>query len=74
MREARKLTRFGKAVKVRMLDTGIKQKQLAAMVGASESMICAVLYGDRSEERWIAPICAALGMNATRFGGARRGA
>ena len=65
--ERRKLTEFGKAVKVRMMDIGMRQNELAKRIGTSESMLCGILYGERSATNWMHLICAELNMNAKRF-------
>ena len=67
MRDDRKITKFGRAIKIRMLDMGVRQKDIAKTVGMSESMLVAVITGDRSAANWIVPICDALGMDATPY-------
>ena len=67
MRDNRKPTRFGRAVKIKMLDMGMRQKDLAKAAGLSEPMLVAVIFGDRSAVNWIEPICKELGMDATPY-------
>ncbi len=74
MQETRKLTPFGKAIKKRLVDLDMNQKDLARKIGTSAPQITYILYGSRSVERWVDPICEALGLNAGRYGGTRKGA
>ncbi len=67
MKKSRKLTDFGRAVKIRMLDTGITQAALAEKIGTFSPVISAILYGDRPGKCWIKPICEVLGMDAKPY-------
>ena len=57
----KKPTAFGKYVKKRLIDLDMQQCELAAAVGTTPPMITYIIYGERDAERWVEPICFALG-------------
>lgn len=62
MRERRRPTAFGRAIRVRLAELDMQQSDLARMLGTSEAYITYLIYGDRRDEAWIARICEALRM------------
>lgn len=62
MRVRRTPTPFGRAVRVRLAQLNLQQRDLARMLGTSEAYITYLIYGDRREEAWVYRICAALDM------------
>ena len=52
----RKLTPFGKIVKLRLVELEMKQEELAAMVGTSPQYINHIMYGERTGEKYIEKI------------------
>lgn len=69
MRERRRPTAFGRAIRVRLAELNMQQSDLARMLGTSEAYITYLIYGDRRDEAWVARICQALGMEVERFAG-----
>lgn len=67
MGKIKKLTPFGKAVKKRLVDLDMNQNDLAAQFGISGAHLHYILYGERSDAKWINPICEALGIRSARF-------
>ena len=67
MRERRMPTPFGHAVRVRLAQLNLQQRDLAQMLGTSEAFITYLIYGDRREEAWVIRICQALGMEKEAY-------
>ena len=67
MGKTKKLTPFGKAVMKRLVDLDMNQNELAERFNISGAHLHYILYGERSDAKWIDPICEALGIRATRF-------
>ncbi|MDD3410297.1 MAG: helix-turn-helix transcriptional regulator [Eubacteriales bacterium] len=67
MGKRKKMTPFGKAVRKRLVDLDMNQNDLAARFGISAPHLHYILYGERSDAKWIEPICEALGIRSTRF-------
>lgn len=61
MKERKRPTPFGRYIKKRLIDRDMQQKELAALVGTAPPMITYIIYGERAADKWIEPICAALG-------------
>lgn len=57
-------TPFGRAVRIRLAQLNLQQRDLARMLGTSDAFITYLIYGDRRDEAWISRICDALGMRA----------
>lgn len=49
----RRLTPFGKAVKLRLVELEMKQEELAALVGTSPQYINHIMYGERTGEKYL---------------------
>ncbi len=47
-----KLSRFGKAVKKRLIDKEMTQVELAALLGCSRQYLCKILCGERSGKKY----------------------
>lgn len=67
MRERRMPTPFGHAVRVRLAQLNLQQRDLAQMLGTSDAFITYLIYGDRRDEAWIIRICQALGMEQEAY-------
>jgi plasmid maintenance system antidote protein VapI len=61
--QKRQLTSFGKSVKKSLIEKGMTQVQLAEAIGTSNKYINLILYGDRTGEKYISKIVAALELN-----------
>ena len=55
-------TPFGRAIKVRLAQMDMQQKELAQRLGISNAYMTYLIYGERRDEAWAARICEALGM------------
>lgn len=55
-------TPFGRAVRIRLAQLNLQQRDLARMIGTSEAFITYLIYGDRRDEAWVLWICKALDM------------
>lgn len=64
MREKKKPTAFGRAVKVRLAELDMQQRDLADMLGVSRTQITYIIYGERKSLDWIDRICEVLDMLA----------
>lgn len=64
MPERRRPTPFGRAVKLRLCELGLEQKDLARMLGVSSAYVTYLIYGDRRNDAWVGRICQALDMKA----------
>lgn len=62
MRARRKPTPFGQAVRIRLDQLNLQQKDLARMLGTSDAYITYLIYGDRRDSAWVGRICRALDM------------
>lgn len=60
-------TPFGRAVRVRLAQLNLQQRDLARMLGTSEAFITYLIYGDRRESGWIIRVCQALDMEKVDF-------
>ena len=49
----RKLTPFGKEIKVRLIEMDMKQGELAELVGTSPQYINHIMYGERTGEMYL---------------------
>lgn len=63
----RKLTPFGRAVKKRLIDRGMSQRQLAEEIGADERYLDRILRGERSGAKYIHKIAAILVINIEKY-------
>ena len=72
MRNVKKLTPFGKVVKKRLVDLDMNQRDLARLIGTSGAQVTYLLYGERNADKWVVPICTALGI--TNYAEHQRGA
>lgn len=59
----KKLTRMGKYIVKAMTDQDITKTQLAAMIGTTPQYLSYILHGDRSGEKYISAIIAALNLD-----------
>lgn len=59
----KRLTRFGKYVTKTLTDRDISKTQLAAMIGIAPPYLSYILHGDRSGEKYIPAIIAALDLD-----------
>lgn len=62
MRNRKKPTPFGRAIKVRLAQLDLQQRDLAGMLGTSKAHITYLIYGERDSEAWVEKICEALKM------------
>lgn len=62
MREKRSPTPFGRAVKIRLAELNMQQRDLAKMLGISNAYVTYLIHGDRRSEAWVVRICEALDM------------
>ena len=58
----RKLTPFGKEMKLRLVELEMKQDELAELVGTSPQYINHSMYGERTGETYIDRIRSVLGI------------
>ncbi len=58
----RKLTPFGKEMKLRLVELEMKQDELAELVGTSPQYINHIMYGERTGEKYIDRIRSVLGI------------
>lgn len=56
----RKLTPFGKEIKLRLVEMEMRQEELAELVGTSPQYINHIMYGERTGEKYIDKIRAVL--------------
>ncbi len=52
----RKLTAFGKDVKMRLVELEMRQEELARIVGTSPQYINHIMYGERTGDKYIEKI------------------
>lgn len=64
MRKRRMPTPFGRAVRIRLAQMNLQQRDLAQMLGTSQAFVTYLIYGDRRDEMWILRICQVLGMES----------
>lgn len=62
MREKRKLTPFGKDVKMRLIELEMRQEELAKIVGTSPQYINHIMYGERTGDKYKEKIRKTLDM------------
>lgn len=55
-------TAFGKKIKIEMVNRGITSKELAQVVGYTESTLCDVLKGRNRSERRMKELAEVLGI------------
>lgn len=67
MRERRMPTPFGHAVRIRLAELNLQQRDLARILGTSEAFITYLIYGDRRDEGWVIRICQALDMEKSDY-------
>lgn len=58
-------TPFGRAVRIRLAELNLQQRDLARMLGTSNAYVTYLIYGDRRDEAWIQKICEVLDMHAS---------
>ena len=58
----RKLTPFGKEMKLRLVELEMKQDELAELMGTSPQYINHIMYGERTGEKYIDRIRSVLGI------------
>ena len=56
-------TAFGKKVKIEMVNRGLTSKELAKMMGYTESTLCDILKGRNRCERRMQELAEALGLS-----------
>ena len=61
-------TPFGRAIKVRLAELNMQQRDLAKLLGTSNAYVTYLIYGDRRDEAWIARICQVLNMPPPKDG------
>ena len=61
-------TPFGRAIKVRLAELNMQQRDLAKLLGTSNAYVTYLIYGDRRDEAWIARICQVLNMPPPKEG------
>lgn len=62
--EQMRLTPFGKKVKKRLIDIGMTQVELAALVGCNKQYLHKILCGERSGQKYLDDIAKALEIDA----------
>lgn len=62
MANRRTPTPFGRAIKVRLAELNMQQRDLARLLGTSNAYVTYLIYGDRQDKTWVARICEALSM------------
>lgn len=67
MEEKKIRTQFGKDVKIKLVEKGITQRELAKEVGTSESYLCQILYGLRQGEKYLDKIAAILEIDLSKY-------
>lgn len=65
MEKKRILTEFGKRVRKRLIDKNMSQRELASVIGTSETYLCKMMYGERSIKKYKVRIEKALGIEET---------
>lgn len=55
-------TPFGRAIRVRLAQLNMQQRDLAKLLGTSSAYVTYLIYGDRRDAAWVARICEALDM------------
>lgn len=68
MANRRTPTPFGRAIKVRLAQLDMQQRDLAKLLGTSNAYVTYLIYGDRRDEAWVARICKALDMPPPKDG------
>ena len=68
MSNRRTPTPFGRAIKVRLAELNMQQRDLAKLLGTSNAYVTYLIYGDRRDEQWVARICEALSMPPPKDG------
>ena len=63
-----KLTPFGKKVRKRLIDKGMTQVELAALLGCNKQYIHKILVGERSGKKYIEEISRILDIEAAASG------
>lgn len=58
------LTPFGKKVRKRLIDRGMTQVELAALLGCSKQYLHKILAGERSGRKYMEAIARILGIEA----------
>lgn len=58
-----KLTPLGKEIKKRLIDMGMTQKELAAMLGVKRAYISRIMYGNRTGKKYRKAIAEILGID-----------
>lgn len=63
-----KLTPFGREIKKRLIDMGLRQQDLAERIGCHPNYILQIMDGSRSGQKYLEAICRELDMpyNAER--------
>ena len=64
----KRLTPFGKYISKALTDKDMSKAQLAAAIGTSQQYLSYILYGDRSGEKYIPAIIAALDLDPQKVG------
>ena len=59
----RKLTKFGRIIKKRLIDKGMTQVQLANEIGVSDKYLNLIIYGERSGKKYIHIMVTTLGID-----------
>lgn len=67
MRNRRLPTPFGRAVRVRLAQLNMQQRDLARLLGISQALVTYLIYGDRRDEQWILRICQVLDMESSAW-------
>lgn len=62
--EQMRLTPFGKKVKKRLIDKGMTQVELAALVGCNKQYLHKILCGERSGQKYLNDIARLLDIEA----------
>lgn len=65
MRTRRTPTPFGRAVRIRLAELDLQQRDLARMLGTSNAYVTYLIYGDRRNEAWVQKICEVLDMRVS---------
>lgn len=65
MRTRRTPTPFGRAVRIRLAELDLQQRDLARMLGTSNAYVTYLIYGDRRDDAWVQKICEVLDMHAS---------
>jgi len=62
-----KLTKFGRDVKMRLLEKNLSHSELAQEIGTSASFLSQILHGSRPGEKYVHKIAVLLELDETEY-------